>query len=122
LDWERITSASRRPRRALARSDRWATETPRRLRWFSFCTAIGDAEELSFPDRYFDCVYSWGVLHHSPDTRTAVCEIWRVLKEGGSAKLMIYHKWSLVGFMLWVRYALLSLRPWMSLRTVYSRS
>jgi hypothetical protein len=34
---------------------------------------------------------------------------------------MIYHKWSLVGLMLWVRYALLGLRPWLSLTEVYAR-
>ena len=39
-----------------------------------------------------------------------------MLKKGGSARIMIYHKWSMVGIMLWVRYALLRLRgpgiPW----------
>lgn len=34
---------------------------------------------------------------------------------------MIYHKWSLVGLMLWIRYALLGLRPWRSLTEVYAR-
>ena len=33
---------------------------------------------------------------------------------------MIYHKWSLVGFMLWIRYALLGLQPWLSLRDIYA--
>lgn len=33
---------------------------------------------------------------------------------------MIYHKWSMVGVMLWVRYALLTGRPWRSLRDVYA--
>ena len=33
---------------------------------------------------------------------------------------MIYHKWSLVGFMLWVRYALFALKPWQSLDEVYA--
>src|SRR6185437_938934 len=40
---------------------------------------------------------------------------------GGVAKVMIYHKWSLVGYMLWVRYALLRLQPWMTLTQVYAR-
>ncbi len=83
--------------------------------------ALGDAEQLDFPDEYFDRCYSWGVLHHSPDTPKAVAEVWRVLKLGGEARVMIYHKWSLVGFMLWIRYALLGLRPWLSLNDIYAR-
>lgn len=83
--------------------------------------AVGDAENLHFPDGYFDLVYSWGVLHHTPDTPRAVREIWRVLRPGGVAKVMLYHKWSLVGLMLWVRYALLRLRPWLTLEAVYAR-
>ena len=34
---------------------------------------------------------------------------------------MIYHKWSMVGYMLWGRYALLRLRPWITLREIYAR-
>jgi SAM-dependent methyltransferase len=60
------------------------------------------------------------VLHHSPDTPRAVAEVYRVLRPGGVARVMIYHKWSLVGYMLWIRYALLRGRPWMSLRQVYA--
>lgn len=33
---------------------------------------------------------------------------------------MIYHKHSLVGYMLWLRYALLRGRPWRSLNSIYS--
>jgi SAM-dependent methyltransferase len=61
------------------------------------------------------------VIHHSPDTPRAVDEIYRVLKPGGSARIMIYHKYSLVGFMLWLRYALLAGRPFTSLRSIYAR-
>ena len=34
--------------------------------------AIGDSEALSFPDSSFEVVYSFGVLHHTPDTQLAV--------------------------------------------------
>lgn len=97
--------------------------TRRRLACFGLHSnlAVGDAERLDFPDNSFDRVYSWGVLHHSPDTPQAITEVRRVLKSGGRASIMIYHKWSLVGFMLWVRYALLGFRPWMSLSEVYDR-
>jgi ubiquinone/menaquinone biosynthesis C-methylase UbiE len=51
-----------------------------------------DAERLSFADDTFDIVYSHGVLHHTPDTQRAIDEVWRVLKPGGRAIIMLYHK------------------------------
>lgn len=97
--------------------------TRRRLSLFGLASnlSVGDAEALDFPDAGFDIVYSWGVLHHSPDTPRAIDEVRRVLKPGGIARIMIYHTWSMIGFMLWVRYALLRLRPWTSMRTLYAR-
>lgn len=82
---------------------------------------VGDAEELPFSDNMFDLVWSWGVIHHTPDTPAAVREIRRVLKPGATAKVMIYHKWSMVGLMLWARYALLRGRPWISFREIYAQ-
>jgi ubiquinone/menaquinone biosynthesis C-methylase UbiE len=82
---------------------------------------VGDAERLPFADNTFDLVYSWGVLHHTPDTPRAFAEVARVLRPGGVARIMIYHKYSMIGYMLWTRYALLRLRPWTSLRAIYAR-
>ena len=65
-----------------------------------------DAERLPFPDETFDIVYSWGVLHHSPDTSRAIREVFRVLRPGGVARVMIYHRWSISGYMLWLRYGM----------------
>jgi len=66
-----------------------------------------DAERLPFTDSMFDIVYSYGVLHHSPDTAQCLREACRVLKPGGQALIMLYHHPSLTGFMLWLRYGLL---------------
>jgi SAM-dependent methyltransferase len=82
---------------------------------------IADAEALPFADDTFDLVYSWGVLHHSPDTQRAIHEVFRILKPGGEARIMIYHKYSFVGFMLWMRYALLRVRPFCGLDAIYAR-
>jgi len=53
---------------------------------------VADAESLDFADESFDLVYSHGVLHHTPDTARAVREIRRVLRPGGRAVVMLYHR------------------------------
>ena len=80
---------------------------------------VGDAEKLPFEDNSFDIVYSWGVLHHSPDTQQAIHEVYRVLRPGGIARIMIYHKYSFTGYMLWSRYALMAGRLTKSLDEMY---
>lgn len=96
--------------------------TRRRLRVFGLESEllVADAENLPLRDDQFDLVYSWGVIHHSPDTERAVRQILRVLKPGGVARIMIYSKWSLIGLILWLRYALLRLRPLTPLREIYA--
>ena len=51
-----------------------------------------DAENLDFADASFDVVYSHGVLHHTPDTARAIREVHRVLRPGGRAVVMLYHR------------------------------
>jgi ubiquinone/menaquinone biosynthesis C-methylase UbiE len=68
---------------------------------------ISDAENLPFLNDTFDVVYSYGVMHHSTDTKRCLSEAWRVLKPGGHARIMLYHHPSLTGFMLWLRFGLL---------------
>lgn len=56
---------------------------------------LADAENLPFDDKSFDAVYSFGVLHHTPDMQKAVNEVHRVLKYQGRAIIGLYHKHSL---------------------------
>jgi ubiquinone/menaquinone biosynthesis C-methylase UbiE len=65
---------------------------------------LADAENLPFPDQTFDVVYSYGVMHHSPNTAKCIREAARVLKPGGEARIMLYHHRSITGLMLWLRY------------------
>lgn len=51
-----------------------------------------DAENLEFDDASFDFVWSWGVIHHSSNTRNVLREIHRVLRPGGRATTMVYHR------------------------------
>ena len=52
----------------------------------------GDAEDLPFEDNAFDFIYSNGVLHHTTSTETAMDEVFRVLKPGGRAVILLYCK------------------------------
>ena len=103
-------------------TNRAVSYTKERLGLFGLHSKIevGDAEALRFADSAFDLVYSWGVIHHSPNTKQAAVEILRVLRPGGKFRVMIYHKYSFVGYMLWIRYALLKLKPWKSMAEIYS--
>ena len=75
---------------------------------------VADAEALPFRSNVFDIVYSYGVLHHTPDTVRAVEEVHRTLKPGGVARVMIYHRPSVVGLLLWLYYCAGRLQPWRS--------
>lgn len=51
-----------------------------------------DAEQLPFPDKRFDFVWSWGVIHHSSRTAKIVREVARVLQPGGECRIMVYSR------------------------------
>ncbi len=51
-----------------------------------------DAEKLDFPDGSFDFIWTWGVIHHSANTGQILAEMNRVLRPGGRATIMVYHR------------------------------
>jgi ubiquinone/menaquinone biosynthesis C-methylase UbiE len=69
--------------------------TPKELR-------VADAEKLPYEDNTFDLVYSWGTLHHTPDTQKAISEAIRVTKNGGRIKLMLYNRHAAHMVWLWL--------------------
>ncbi|MEE2753638.1 MAG: methyltransferase domain-containing protein [Candidatus Latescibacterota bacterium] len=61
------------------------------------------AERLPFPDNSFDHIYSWGVLHHTPNTAQTIRELHRILKPGGSTGVMLYNRHSVL-YRFWVQF------------------
>jgi 2-polyprenyl-3-methyl-5-hydroxy-6-metoxy-1,4-benzoquinol methylase len=68
--------------------------TSERMRVFGLAGTVAqmDAEQMQFPDNSFDLVWSWGVIHHSANTRRIIEEMHRVLRPGGEAFVMVYHR------------------------------
>jgi SAM-dependent methyltransferase len=52
----------------------------------------GDAENLKYPDESFDVVYAYGCLMLVQDEAKAFREVHRVLKPGGEALVVLYHR------------------------------
>ncbi|KAA0676205.1 bifunctional 2-polyprenyl-6-hydroxyphenol methylase/3-demethylubiquinol 3-O-methyltransferase UbiG [Roseomonas genomospecies 6] len=55
-----------------------------------------NGEELSkvVPLDEYDLVYSFGVVHHTPHPESAIAELRRYLKPGGTMKIMVYYRYS----------------------------
>ena len=53
---------------------------------------LASATSLPFEDEYFDFGISWGVIMHTEDDMACFRELYRTLKPGGRAFLMLYRK------------------------------
>jgi len=79
---------------------------------------VADAENLPFKGNEFELIYSWGVLHHTPNPERAIHEIYQVLKPGGEICIMLYHRHSLVAWQLYLLFGLLAFNPFRSLKDI----
>jgi ubiquinone/menaquinone biosynthesis C-methylase UbiE len=55
---------------------------------------VMNGEQMAFPDASFDLIYAHSTLQYTADDRAMVSEIHRVLRPGGQAVLIVYHKHS----------------------------
>jgi ubiquinone/menaquinone biosynthesis C-methylase UbiE len=62
--------------RMIRRAQKRLTGRPARL-W------VADATHLEVDDSTYDAAFDFGIIHHIPDWRKALREVWRVLKPGG---------------------------------------
>jgi ubiquinone/menaquinone biosynthesis C-methylase UbiE len=67
---------------------------------------VANAERLTdfLEVRPYDLIYSFGVLHHTPNIKIALKEIKRFSKPGTTIKLMLYSRFSTKSLSLWLRY------------------
>jgi len=56
---------------------------------------VNAEERLPFPDNSFDHIYSYGVIHHTPNPQKVVDEMYRVLRPDGTFTVMLYNKSSI---------------------------
>jgi len=66
----------------------------------SFLALQADVLALPFAPESFDCIYSIGVLHHTPDAERAFKNLPQYLKPGGSLAVWLYS-----GYNKWYRFS-----------------
>jgi ubiquinone/menaquinone biosynthesis C-methylase UbiE len=82
----------------LAHHGAMLTQTRLRLENRPGSATVADAERLPFRDHTFDCVYSFGVIHHTDHPERIADEMFRTMKTGGRFLVAVYNRHSLFTF------------------------
>jgi len=63
---------------------------------------VGNSEQLDsfLPKKKYDLIYSFGVIHHTPNPKNVFSEIKKYLKEDGTIRVMLYAKNSWKNYMI----------------------
>ena len=85
---------------------------------------VGDAERLSTyiaPENY-DLIYSFGVIHHSPNPENILKELRHYCGDDTTLKLMVYNRWSWKAFWIMMTYGRFQFWKWDDLVREYSEA
>jgi SAM-dependent methyltransferase len=60
--------------------------------------------EIDYLKTKYDLVYSWGVIHHTPDPEYTLQKLIKLMKPGGTIKIMVYNRHSVYMFWKWLKW------------------